>query len=1621
MALKQNLNEEYQGFFPSLDREKEDDKVKEDNVPDISGQMEGIFADPDIKEEYEVQTGPEPDVTPDTVEVSPRIGKLQSIAESISASWAAEDQPTLTKRALTPDPVTGLLTSDPEEYEEPTREQLGDKKFRFSDTRFPVATSSNLGLQQEFLKENLPQLALSGTGVATKVSTEEIIGAFPKVFRESLRETPDIVREIRRNLAERPGTVHPWYPSKTFNSAKAILTGITQGADFTTDIVGFLGKIPGAAIVATRGIGEEDKTILEYSQILRTIFTAGSNTFDSLLNIASPRFSPDEDLSRISEDIKNLRGPNAIAEFWNYLINDYTINTQAGQGISDFAKVFWPQVITDTVSNGTQPMWDAIYKGLEIDPLQRNLLTQSLTLGSSMFGMLTVPRGMYNMYKLGVVRRAGEKGAEFAANSRIGMPYMQEGGKMYNFIQPLIRKTGPWDTTKDQTKVFTGKTPSLRKGELKQAMLPREALAMDARAAIGTGSGYAIADMLFGGDKDSEGVKHLFAMASGIAAATDKGAMAFNAPWRILATAMYLGHRGLVGVGKKVGVKPIPGTYEGSADLLLYSYGYKKQFMLNLEKKAEDKLQSLVAKHGEEKAHDMAVEMNLIVKGRLGQDKLNKDFFKIPEIEKNMTAADRRHYIALGQALNNIDDPVFKADLQASMQRGNQLLDKLAKNVEGPDAIFKASQIQATLADVLHLAWQRNTMHHQMSKLELNLSGGIKKGKLINDIELLQRQIDVRSAEILKNINEIKLVKDADAAVVASITKMREFVTAQAKSKVETQKFLNNTVAKFSGWLEGKAKHLVGKERRDRDKILRIGEFGSHSKKLNDDFMYRSEQAMFGRQGEATQFKGALDEEYATFNRTGILYLRVNQSNNLYNNLFAQAEKLKNPVFINANPLDDIRPLLNEMYDMRIGRLVGDVALSKMYQGNPQLRTVLRERGLNSMKESLGNKYRSRIESIAEDLGIPVDKTADNWVRELEMSLIRYDDVIEDIPQMLSLREWHGLRMDLQKKERMYYKSRDYKKYNEYREAVDRIDNLFDNAEVPQSIVKNFEKAKEHYKDKLTPFRKRMYSVWQDNGGDIASDPSMYFVTFFSSGGKGSTQAHRNAFDEMFAERNAKGEIIYSKEIKELMHSALGRAFDTGQLTGSLSQIRAVWGDILPKKVLDEFDNITTIRELHAKGTAVFSPKSQNTLDYLHKAIANVDQVTATALGNSAFAQLAKPIGPERLGLTDDMANYISSLKSGNAIAQRAKLFDVLFGEAEDLSVAMRFAVTPDAAKRTLKPFDEVSSELGKSSELAVLQGKNIPTTPNIKEGINTRLEAIKKEAENALPNQVSKLEATPLEIIMASPLGKDKKFVEGLQALMIDELLVRNVKFQKELKVYGASQRWLGAEEFARQYGAKRYTPTIELGTELDVVGMRTFIQKNQKGFQALFRDRPKHLDDVYDLIETNVLLQGTLKNLNIKGGVGGYTLPMALGRAYNVMKGVVSARYAFLEGGIILARQKQAAAMMEIFKNPHAARIVREVFLEGKTSSQKITELSRVLFGGIGMDLTNREVNILSHLTYDIMDGVATTLQDRQDMDNIIDMKTRQRKERDKDNIPYTSTPSNFYNNAPMPNKLY
>lgn len=1595
--MANGLVSEYKSFYPKNKNTENDDESSED----IGGQMSRMLGVPTGSHPAETDEIPAGKVTGVDLYYGPG-GKYRDPDSLVSQGALGLGKLPEKTPVVTASPRTGFPSVT---QEMPTSDISG---FREEDVGAwkPIAPP----IQRDISKkpDKLPppvKVPFRVEEVGKKFLSKEFLYD-PKEPDKPYVTRKDLAK-LKSSLSKQPGAVvesiaEAYVPSWIRNPLQALGTIGTHIGQWVPTLFGYAPDIPFITHYGIRretdeeqytqtatelwyGLTRSDKVFQTADALAKEAANSSIKSIESVLGrMEYAEGTSKEEIEEIKEVARKLdamRGPNAFADLYRYFFEDATYPMEIGGDLDKATQLYLPLIVGNSVVKGAHDFFEPIREWLAINPDEDNAFYRGMIFGGSMIGGFSAPLGVINIFKKGIITKVIQKGAHKTVKVVEGLPYIHAGSRTSNVLKEFMKKNGvspevPWNK-----------------------IVPKDLAKIEAKMGIATAAGYAASDFFLQGT-EYQNLSYFLAIASGFMG-TGKYSVV-DAGNRTINGLLYGVSRIGLGVARKSGLyTPLEGQFIGPTNMYMRSKGFKGEQLKVLEAQIDDEYRELVEKYGYAEARKRAKKKGLMLPDGL----LNYDHNKLPLIGTGKTAAEIAYYTEMARMIRDMPNNPMKADLKASAERASYLLNKLARGIEGPAAGEKLNALTATFTDLLQLASFRNYQAQMLNRIELNPFGKMKKGRIVTDIEMLQRDIDIRLESVLENFNSLKVSKTADDATKLVFKRMQLFIEETAKNKIKVSGFLRSRLA---SWEKKYTNKLIAKTEEDaiaRNKLIHTGDWGVRNSKHTDSFIHRSHSAIYGKAGAINPYAQRSYEVSPTSGRSlvtevkythdGILTKHLTVSNEKYTKLFLDADE--SGFFINASMLDkEYRRILDStILSADISSII-KVSPEKQFLGT--FTESLRRRGLNDLKKNYQNKkgivddlgYQDKLKNLADSHAIDFSAFHDAPFKELtnflENALIKHKGVIPEIKQLMSLREWHGLRSKLMEYEHSAFVAQDYKKYEQYDIAVNRFNSMLEKTKAPETtsaalkerIEDGLEDATSHFRENVVPFRNYIAKNWsKDLGYDPQpiSHPSGYFMGFFSKGGQDNGHTNRMLFDQMFGKkvRERGGRMVWSypPAVTLLMHQALGRAFEMDMLTGSMGQLEQIWGGVINKKVLTEWDKVRRLKQVHSTpGNAEaianlgeISPTMQKNFEIIKNGLDTLDKTTADILAASFVGRITGRVGPEVLGATEASKIWVERFSKGDSISQRAELVNMILLSGPEAKLGRVFGITKEAASDTLAPFEGVA-------------------------GFGT--------ARDILPPSVTHgghLTKAPIDIILESPLGQNTRFVKALQDIMIDEMLFRSVKFNSSIKLQGAAarlglldkgQRGLPKEMYSIKNEVLTFNPVIELGTDFNITAIRTFLKDNDSALKSLFgksKEGREHLQRIHELAESMFLIKGDVISIPMKGMVGGYTLNMGMGRAYNVMKGVVSMRYMAAEGGILIARQKQAELMLKMFRDPAAGKILHDIFVRGMTDAKMMDRLRVSVFGAAGIELTDNQYAFMIALVKNEIERAAQAIQPSED----------------------------------------
>ena len=407
-----------------------------------------------------------------------------------------------------------------------------------------------------------------------------------------------------------------------------------------------------------------------------------------------------------------------------------------------------------------------------------------------------------------------------------------------------------------------------------------------------------------------------------------------------------------------------------------------------------------------------------------------------------------------------------------------------------------------------------------------------------------------------------------------------------------------------------------------------------------------------------------------------------------------------------------------------------------------------------------------------------------------------------------------------------------------------------------------------------------------------------------------------------------------------------------------------VAGQRKASKMFAALDQAEDFKRLMMHGSTQLPEESvkriEDVSNSLKKWFKQTDEISAQALTNSFYGSLAGRLDGATLPL--DSPEMIKAFEKGDSFVRRSTIVDTLLSSSTPQGKA--FLASPSISRQVA---DERQGTL--EEQLSKLR----------QEGATSKqIEEARKKAEDALPpvvdDEYERLQ-TPLTLFLnhldeqvkagkLTEAGKEK-LVDNVKDLITEEMFDRNFKYTKQLKITGTAERVAALPKEGKAYLAKPVTITEDMPTtlrmEINVVGLKKAFDDNKEALRQLYGTSDKgkeQFENIEKMMATSLRLQGEVGSaMSVAGQVSDYTFAMGMGRMYNTMKGVLSIRYAIMEGGAVKARRQNAAMMMKMFTDPAAVKVAHKIFYKGSATIKDVKLFKKFIERNVGYELSSDE----------------------------------------------------------------
>jgi len=884
-------------------------------------------------------------------------------------------------------------------------------------------------------------------------------------------------------------------------------------------------------------------------------------------------------------------------------------------------------------------------------------------------------------------------------------------------------------------------------------------------------------------------------------------------------------------------------------------------------------------------------------------------------------------------------------------------------------------------------------------------------------MERVQRIMDKQVEAIRVQLTSLVPKKDADDVTKAIFSKLNNSVKQEISNREKFYNKLKELKGKFSKNIEQETNaFLSGASKLMRIRVADNALTQQQRYNAYNIFNGKKVKKEDGSEGNFEDYPyrgyGQVPEEFSKVSRKGIIPSRIEESSKRYEELFQTAEK--NDYFINIGKLEDrtFDTFKDDMFIYKIREVVGNKIPNI---SDFTIISVARRRGLNRKRKEFDDaeEYENFLDEIVMDnpqMVQPKFLEADFEEANRAIRIKKYEDVIlnhkeriEEIPTLLSVREWHALRSKALKEERRIYNTNsepDMQRYNALKFARKNLEDTFqkindesfvrknadgstsfikEKKEVFEKLQKQFKYANDYHRNNVAIFNQgKLLEMFSKRGGQDKYLPEEYMSLFFS--GKDNLAFGRKQFDNLFAKRDTQGNIVlrqdgsivHTDEGLELLYDGLGLALSKGTITSNGREIIESYAEVLGKDRTEFFIKLEQQKIRLLQHEKLMTPNNKEFVKTFEKKLEtilddNIDEATKITI-----ERLQQSIGKLSTLKTGDLPSYARSYWKDTDIAATDELIaKVLF----DNVIGVRYALDPKIKKELLeKNVDEIKFR----------KDANV-TAQNKKE--------LYDNVEELLPPANVKAQDDPLRIIM-DYFGDDKDFVDNLKSVLMRDLLRKSVKQKAEISPLNMAketkQNFLSRLTTSPEDAYSRTSGQFSLSKEFDIVAMEKFFKDRQRVMSILYTgdEGIRHLNTLGELFDLAKLTATSKSLVNIQGIAAPYSMQMGIGRLYNVMKGVLSPRYLALEAGAIQTRVKTQQALTEMFLSPTAAEVIVDGFVRfNKEFKPKI--LTATLGKMLGIDLNEKEKSLIIKAAIESRNYVQAVTQPQSEVFREINIK--------------------------------
>ncbi len=958
----------------------------------------------------------------------------------------------------------------------------------------------------------------------------------------------------------------------------------------------------------------------------------------------------------------------------------------------------------------------------------------------------------------------------------------------------------------------------------------------------------------------------------------------------------------------------------------------------------------------------IGLKQDAIEKGILTQDGKVNEYYHMELLSSSAFDRETVGFAAsFWKKIDNIKDKELRNDFKNSIADIFTYMDNLSQNYPKSMKSFVVLLENATQISVLNTIRQSLLAQAEFTSKK----GGFVAGDLITDIDKYSKSLTTNISSLKSVVDEMKgTTKDAPELV-------SRLVDDLSKSLIKpTYEQTNKRIAAVKA-------HAASQQNKEREELFKLGErvqLMSGLKGVDDPkFMLESSKV------QQNLFEGTFDNATKSVNKQ-FETLKQNHKNVQIDitdalGVTPTAGEIDVPIRGYLKRFGEISPSMSKklqedlstnFFNANFGPAVIDKATGAV-DIDKALRIISDD--ILENRELFKGTVEQKTE-ILEQITKSVDAAEGNNAKLLAIKL-GLSDVI-DMPAKINVSSFLDLRSELSKRATRYYRSNEFKSFNDVTERIEALDDVLEMAVSTKLFKEDYRNARKFYKDNLgrfndrnSPFNKFVFRAGEE--GQVIN-PAKLFDKFLTG------NMVKNASDFQKAFQNPTTGEYNQQAIQQLLFAFSRKAIPDynnasfKSLNTIITENLPFFDDILIASKNGEFAD--TLRKMHsyrmAPGLASSEQKTrinkllEDNIAVIHKNFENNFNISAaqqftetelSALGKVMDKTQSKPGDPDKkidilFGLTGRslefpvVENYMATLKNTqeylNLNPETKRKFDNIINSKEFIDKLN--AISPGGQGSS-------PNQLGMETILKDVEARS----PQILEQTQNDFRAIlfDKMSEAMFPAIKSYTktprERTASEQFVINKVSTDMGISQTDVALGIGirdpEIVnrVRNIAETQKSAIPNFNAGVLNKLKVGR-FGT---TYKFNLDNELDPVAMKLFYDKNKKAFDLLLDE--KHKEALDSLMNLSVITGSKRFSQALKNMPSTYSTQMALGRTYNAMKGVVSWRYLVMEKVISDYRLAQADIMKSLLADKNTAIVMRDILARGVFKPKEFRQMAK------------------------------------------------------------------------------